>query len=236
MRLPMSLDRRRQTHPASLAGALLLAGTALALPLRAPAQTSASLALASSYDARGVALSSHPVVQLRVDHDADGGWYAGGFASPVTLGPGPDQAQLIVYAGRARQLASGLSWDAGISRTLFLRDTRYGYHELYVGLATDHASARIFLSPAYYGEGRSAYLDLNGFHPLGERLRLSAHAGLLHAFDAYRGAARDRVDLRVALALDLDSWQLQAGLRTLLHADAGLPRARALSASASLSF
>lgn len=237
MRLPMSLDRRRDHHPRPLAGALLLAGAALAWPQAAAAQTSASLSLASSYDARGIAMSRQPVVQLRVDHDADDGWYAGGFASPVNLGPGAAQGELVAYAGRARQLASGLSWDAGVSQTLFLRDGRYDYREFYLGLASDHASARIFLSPAYYGEGRSAYLDLNGFHRLSDRLRLSAHAGLLHAFDAYREAARDRVDVRVALTLDLDEWQLQAGLQTLLHAgDDRVARAHALSASAALRF
>jgi len=237
MRLPMSLDRRRDHHPRSLAGAVLLAGAALAWPQPAAAQTSAALALASSYDARGIALSRHPVAQLRVDHDADDGWYVGGFASPVNLGPGSAQGQLIAYAGRASQLASGLSWDAGVSQTLFLRDGRYDYREFYAGLATDHASARIFLSPAYYGEGRSAYLDLNGFRPLSERVRFTVHAGLLHAVDAYREAARNRVDVRVALTLDLDEWQLQAGLQTLLHAgDDRVARAHALAASATLRF
>lgn len=233
----MSFDRRRDTHLCPLSRTLLLACAALAGPLPALSQTSASLTLASAYTARGIALSSHPVAQLHLDHDADDGWYAGVFASPVTLGSGRGQAELIVYGGRSHQLASGLSWDAGITRTAFLRDARYDYHELYLGLALDHASARVSMSPAYYGEGRSVYLDLNGFHPFSDRLRLTAHAGLLHAFDDYHRGARDRADLRLGVALDLRRWSVQAGLETLLRGSGGGPaRARLLSASATLGF
>ena len=232
----MFLDRRHDVQGYTLVRILLVAGAALALPSRALAQSSASVVVASAYSARGIALSDHPVVQLRADHDTGDGWYVGGFASPVTLG-GKDQSELIVYGGRARQLASGLSWDAGASRTVFLRDRGYDYVEVYAGVALDRASARLFLSPAYYGASRSLYLDLNAFHPLDERLRLTAHAGLLHAYPGYHAGARDRVDLRLGLALDLGRWQLQASLGALLQASgAELARARPLSASASLGF
>jgi uncharacterized protein (TIGR02001 family) len=233
----MFLERCHDVQAVRLIKTLLVAGAALALPSRALSQNSASVAVASSYSARGIALSDHPVIQLRVDHDTDDGWYVGSFASPVTLVGSRTQAELIVYGGRARQLESGVSWDAGVSRTLFLRDRGYGYVELYAGLALDRASASVFLSPAYYGAGRSAYLDLNAFHPLGEKLRLTAHAGLLHAFADYGADAYDRVDLRLGLTLDLGRWNLQASLGTLLRAGGGeLARAPPLSASASLRF
>lgn len=232
----MSHDYRRDVRAVSLA-TLLLAGGALAWPSVARAQTSASLTLASSYDARGVVLSSRPVAQLRVDHDADNGWYAGVFASPVALGGGPTQAELIVYGGRSRQLASGLSWDAGVSRTTFLRDTGYSYTEVYAGLALDHASARIFISPDYFGAGRSAYLDLNAFHPLNDHLKLTAHAGLKHSFGAYPGDGRDRVDVRLGLALDLGRWTAQASVGSLQKARGDeYARARQFSLSASVHY
>jgi uncharacterized protein (TIGR02001 family) len=233
----MFLDRRHDSQPSPLAATRLLPLLFL-LSCAAPArgQTSADLTLVSTYTARGVALTTRPAPQLRVDHDADGGWYAGGFASPVTL-DGRDQGQLIAYGGRAQRLTSTLSWDAGISRTMFLRDGWYDYHEFYAGLVLGSASARIFYSPAYYGAGRSAYLDLNQAWPLGERLRLAAHAGLLHPFGDVYGTARERVDLRLALAMDVGDCSLQLGWQTQSHAYLhGAARPRALSASASLRF
>ncbi len=230
MRLPVS------RFPSSLA--VLLSLACAGAP--ACAQTSGNLTLVSEYTVRGISLGAgRPAVQLRIDHDAPGGWYAGGFVSPAVLA-GPDgnreQAELIVYGGRAGRLPSGLSWDAGISRASFTRDGGYGYTELHAGLALDRASLRLFLSPAYYGDEGSAYLDLNAFHPLDDKLRLNFHAGVLHIF-GYSGEAGNRADLRVALAATLGDCTLQLGLQTVLGGpDQGPPRARALFGSAALSF
>jgi uncharacterized protein (TIGR02001 family) len=145
---------------------------------------------------RGISLGAgRPAVQLQIDHDAPGGWYLGGFVSPAVLAaPGENrgQAGLIAYGGRAGRLPSGLSWDAGVSRASFSRDSRYSYTEFHAGLALDQASVRLFLSPAYYGDERSAYLDLNAFHPLDERIRLTFHAGLLHIFGYERQRRQPR--------------------------------------------
>src|SRR5437763_694198 len=131
LRLPMFLDRHHDRQPSTLAARLLLQLPIL-MSCASPAwgQISADLTVVSEYAARGVALRTRPAAQLRVDHDTDSGWYAGGFASPVTL-DGRDQGQLIAYGGRAERLTSTLSWDAGISRTMFLRDGWYDYHEFY---------------------------------------------------------------------------------------------------------
>jgi uncharacterized protein (TIGR02001 family) len=203
----------------------------------AAAQTSGNLTLVSEYAVRGISLGDgDPALQLRLDHDAPGGWYAGGFLSPVVLAV-PDehrrQAELIVYGGRAGRLPSGMTWDAGVSRFAFSRGHEYDYAEFHAGLALDRASVRLFLSPAYYGRDRSAYLDLNAFHPLDERVRLTFHAGLLHSF----GDTHDRADLRVGLAATLGDCTLQLGLQTLLRESGnGPPRARALTASAGIRF
>lgn len=233
----MLLDRRHDSHSRTLAaGRLLPLFLLMSCAGAARGQTSADLTLVSQYTARGVALTNRPTPQLRVDYDADGGWYAGGFASNVTL-DGRGQGQLIAYGGRAQRLASTLSWDAGISRTMFLRDGWYDYHEFYAGLVMGRASVRVFYAPAYYGAGRSAYLDLNDAWPLGERLRFAAHAGLLHPFGDIYGTARQRVDLRLALAAEVGDCSLQLGWQTQWHATVrGAARPHALSASASLHF
>jgi hypothetical protein len=150
---------------------------------------------------------------------------------------GHRQGQLIVYGGRALPLMSGLSWDAGISRTAFLSNHHDDYFEFYAGLALERASARLSYAPTYYGAGRTAYLDLNGGLPLAERVSLALHAGLLRTFGTYYHEARDRTDLRATLAFDTGDWRLQAGWQTLMNAaDTRIPRARALVASISRRF
>jgi uncharacterized protein (TIGR02001 family) len=237
--MPIDDHDRQPSHPAPAlkpaAGAFFLA-TLLAAPT-ALAQTSADLSIVSEYAMRGLSLGRHPAVQLRVDHDFDGGWYAGAFASPITL-YGRGQGLMIVYGGRALPLTTRLSWDAGVTRTVYLRDHEVDYHEFYAGLTYDRVNARLSYSPAYYGSGSTVYLDLNGGVPLGERVALALHAGVLHPLDAeYRWGAGDRVDLRATLAYDTGDWRLQAGWQALAHgAVNGLPRARALFAGASLRF
>lgn len=194
-------------------------------------QTSADVTVLSEFAARGVALDTHPVLQLRVEHDFIDGWYGGAFASPVALAD-RRQGQLTAYAGRAQRVTSTLSWDAGVTSTAYLRDSRLNYHEFYAGLSVDRGSARLFYSPAYYGDERSLYLDLNRAWPLDDRFSLTAHAGLLHRFGDGR-----LLDLRVALQYDISDISLQAGWQ-LKGNDylEGSSRARALSVSASRRF
>jgi uncharacterized protein (TIGR02001 family) len=66
-----------------LTGAFAFLLAALAAAPAALAQTSADLSVVSEYAMRGVSLGRNPAVQLRVDHDFDGGWYAGTFGSPI---------------------------------------------------------------------------------------------------------------------------------------------------------
>ena len=231
----MYLDCRQPHHLLALALFLLpgLAGTAYG-------QTSFDMTVVSEYAARGAALGNHPAAQLRVEHDVENvrfaGWYVGAFTSPVTV-EGRRQAQLIAYAGRAERLTSTLSWDAGFSRTAFTRDGgEANYHEFYAGLALQRGTVRLFYSPAYYGEGRSAYLDLNAAYPLTERLHLALHAGLLHPFGDYPGASGGS-DARIAVGANVGAVSLEAGWQVKAHAylDSGRP-ARALTARASLRF
>jgi len=219
--------------------------TLLALAISAPlgaggsarAQTSGDLTLVSEYAGRGIALHTRPALQLRIEHDTDAGWYGGVFASPVTL-EDRKQGQVSVYAGRAQRLASSLSWDAGVTRNTYSRDGRWNYHEFYAGLALQRLSARLFYSPAYYGEGSSLYLDLSGAYPLTDALRLAAHVGLLHPLGRYDDvAARDSADLRIALVMDVGDATVQAGWQARRHTYLpAFPRPHALTASASWHF
>jgi uncharacterized protein (TIGR02001 family) len=198
----------------------------------AQGQASASVSLASEYSARGVSLSEgRSSAQLSVAYDAEQGWYAGAFAVPdLTLGERSGVTQLIAYGGYAHRLASGLSLEAGASSTTFQHASEYNYREFYAGLASDRISGRVYLAPAYYGYGgRSAYGELNGFHPLQEYLKLVAHTGVLHT---QAGTARDRIDLRLAIGYDTGDCNVQlAWLASNGRGDARPPRALSLSAT-----
>lgn len=149
----------------------------------------------------------------------------------------PARAQLIGYAGYARRTASGMSWDAGISRTSFVRDAGYGYHEFHAGLALERSNVRAYFSPDYYGRGRSAYLEWNGFHALNERLRLVGHAGVLRRLDGYGRSTPARADLRLGLAFDAAGCSVQLSwLGRQRDPALAAAHARALAASISYGF
>ena len=210
----------------------------------ARAQASASVSLTSEFSVRGVSLSDgRAAPQLSLSYDAEPGWYAGAFAAPrVRLGGRPDLTELIAYAGYAHRLASGLSWEAGASSTAFRHASDYNYREIYAGLASDRISGRLYLAPAYYGYGgRVAYAELNGFHPLSERIKLIAHIGALHRLHGQAPGARDHVDLRLAIGYDAGACNVQLAWLSGSSVGPGTARGggrspRALALSASYSF
>lgn len=225
-------------HPYRLS--LLIATVLSVFCGAARSQTSYDLTLASEYAARGAALDTRPVVQVRIEHDSETerlqGWYVGGFASPVDI-DGRAQGQLIAYAGRAQRLTSTLSWDAGVTGTVFTGDGAINYHEFYAGLALPRGSVRVFYSPAYYGEGRSVYLDLNGAYPLNDRVHLTLHAGLLHPITQNGIVEANGGDVRIALGTAFGDVNVEAGWQIKAHAYLeGTTPARAVTASASLRF
>lgn len=198
----------------------------------AQGQASASVSLTSEYSVRGVSFSDgRPAPQLSIAYDAAEGWYVGAFAAPrLTLGERSGVTQLTAYGGYAHRLASGLSLEAGASNTAFQHASEYTYREIYAGLASDRISGRVYLAPTYYGyEGRSAYGELNGFHPLQEHLKLVAHIGVLHTKAA---TVRDRIDVRLGIGYDTGDCNVQlAWLASNGRSENRPPRALSLSST-----
>jgi uncharacterized protein (TIGR02001 family) len=234
-----SLARLRRAAARTLPTAIgLLAAQA------AYAQLSTSVALTSEYSERGVSLSKgRPAAQLSLAWDAPQGWFAGAMAAPrLTLDERRGVTQLVAYGGFAQRLASGLSWEAGVSSNSFLRAHEYDYREVFAGLASDHLNARLYVAPAYYGEGgRTAYVELNGFHPLRERIKLAGHIGWLHGLRGPIAELRDRIDLRLAIELDVGACNVNLAwlARTAVGSGAANDRApspRAVALSATYSF
>jgi uncharacterized protein (TIGR02001 family) len=188
----------------------------------AHAQTSGSVTFVSDYRFRGVSLSNgHPALQLNLEYDSARDWYAGIFASPAILKDETRRPQLIGYAGYARRLADGVSWEAGAVRAAFVGLGEYDYTELYVGLSSDNVSGRIYASPDYYHQGvRSLYAEFNGAYPIRPWLQLIGHAGYLSVSggDSARGSPMtNRWDARIGVGMRADDWSIQLALASAQH-------------------
>lgn len=183
----------------------------LALALHAQAQVSGSAAIVSDYQYRGVTLSKGaPVPQLTLVYDHPDGWYVGGFASRIKLRSNAGNAvEYIGYAGYARRLASGRSWEAGVSSHVYAGASGMNFREGFAGVASDRLSARVSYAPDYLGLGsRTLYVEVNGSHPLREELNLFAHAGFLGSLAGSAGTIR-RSDARIGLATRFNGWECQ---------------------------
>lgn len=178
------------------------------------AQVSGSVTLVSDYRFRGVSLSDgQPALQLSLAWERDEGWYAGVFGSNTRL-YGRAGTQLLSYIGYVRRLRNGLSWEAGAEYAAFSSHPGDAYPELYLGLASDRLSGRLYYARGYFGEGGAVlYAELNGAHALNERVRLLGHVGWLQRtddVDAGHGAERRRLDARAGVGVTFGKfdWQL----------------------------
>jgi len=196
--------------------ALLRFITAAVVALLAPvaaAQVSGTVSVVSDYRYRGVSFSDDkPAAQLGLTYDDASGLYAGLFVSTIRFASPPSRgAQTIFFAGYAQRTASGLTLEAGADCGVFFLGTTYRYPEVYVGVASDNVSARLYYASRYYvGDADTLYAELNGTMPLGDRVRLIAHAGALRSRADNAYALTDFVfDGRAGIAFDIDKVNVQ---------------------------
>ena len=179
------------------------------------AQVSGSASLLSNYRYRGVSLSDNkPAAQVALAYDDASGWYGGAFASTVRVGhPTSRQLQGIAFAGYAKRMPSGLSFEAGADYSAMTGDNSYSYGEVYVGIASENVSARLYYAPRYFGlKPGVLYSEINTSQQLLDRVRFLAHAGVLrnNSSEAY-GRPTDRFvfDASVGVAFDFDQFSAQ---------------------------
>jgi uncharacterized protein (TIGR02001 family) len=179
------------------------------------AQFTGSASLLSDYRYRGVSLSDNrPAAQLALAYDDASGWYGGAFASTVQVGyPTSRELQGIAFAGYAKRMPSGLSLEAGADYSAMTGDKSYSYGEVYVGIASDKVSARLYYSPRYFGlKPGVIYGEINASQELLDRVRLIAHGGVLrnNSSEAY-GQPTDRYvfDGSVGVVFDFDQFSVQ---------------------------
>ena len=199
------VNSRRFLRPCAVLVGVLLSGPA-------SAQMAAQVGVASENDYRGNSLSDgKPVATLSIALDDPGGWFAGGLLGEARFRDySHDVPQLVVDAGYAHALSSGLSWEAGVTASLFPGAASNNYGELFAGVASRRWSARVYVSSDYYGRGyRTIYSEFNYFHPLNDRLRLLGHVGALHVENIPGHARSNTFDTRVGIDWRLGDYSLQ---------------------------
>ena len=184
----------------------------------AGAQVSGTVSVVSDYRYRGITLSDRkPAAQLGLTYDDPAGWYAGAFGSTVRLaspaGPG---FQATVFAGFASRVASGISLDAGGDYSAFTGAAGNNYGEVYLGVAGENVSARIYYSPDYFGQHASAvYGEINAVQPLIDPLSFVLHVGFLttRAYSQYSPygprSSQNVVDGRIGFGANFDLFRLE---------------------------
>lgn len=209
LRMPQS--HHRQPRPYALKGLARLAALCLAASA-AQAQVSGSAGIVSDHLYRGISLSSgKPAARLSLDVDDARGWFAGGQVVSGQLAQQSHRnAQWLGYAGYARRLASGLSWEAGMSAYAFHGAPSWNFREVFAGLSFDDYAVRLHYAPDYLGFGeRTVYAELNGGAQLAPDWRLFWRGGYLCAPG---NAGGNRLEGRIGAARSRDGWQMQLSL------------------------
>lgn len=213
--------QRQQTvirEIAELACVLLryaVAVAALLIVNEAGAQINGSISIVSDYRFRGVSLSAgHPEPQVHLGYDSRSGWYAGGFASGTDLKEEKGgNAQLMAYAGYAGQRTSGVGWEVGAIKSIFLQAASYDYVEVFAGLASDRISSRLYFSPDYFDRHASTlYAEFNGTYPLGQRFHLLGHIGFLKVLSkqgSLSASAENQSDISAGASANLADWKIR---------------------------
>lgn len=184
-------------------------------------QVSGSVDIESDYRLRGYSLSAgQPVVTAQIGYDDDSGVYLNlsatgeiGHDDPLFLGV---QGNI----GYVRRLNQKLSIDGGVTRSQYRSPDRnsrsHNYTEVYLGLASDPFSARIYYSPDYFRPDVSTlYGEVEATFRPAKHWRLNGHLGSLIYLSTparYIPGREARYDWRVGVSRELGSFDLHAAL------------------------
>jgi uncharacterized protein (TIGR02001 family) len=185
------------------------------------AQVSGSVDIESDYRLRGYSLSAgQPVATAQIGYDDDSGVYLNlsatgeiGHDDPLFLGV---QGNI----GYVRRLNQKLSIDGGVTRSQYRSPDRnsrsHNYTEVYLGLASDPFSARIYYSPDYFRPDVSTlYGEVEATFRPAKHWRLNGHLGSLIYLTTparYIPGREARYDWRVGVSRELGSFDLHAAL------------------------
>jgi uncharacterized protein (TIGR02001 family) len=185
------------------------------------AQWTGAIGAVSDYRHRGVSFSDrHPAAQASAAYDHASGFFAGGQATSVRLGPSSTgtNVEFLAYGGFAQNLGP-VSWEAGLLRYDYsgpARVQRYDYGEAFVGLTRGGGSARVFRSTRHYeNDGGSWYAQAGYAGALNDDLQFFVQGGVLWLSaedDAAMNPSRRHADARVGLQMLWRGFQFELAL------------------------
>lgn len=216
----------RVWNAAAWKGAVCVGAAIMLAAPAARAQLSGSAGIVSNYLYRGVTLSDGKAApRVAINYDGADGWYAGGQAVGGRLaGAAHHGTQWLGYAGYVRQLPSGTSWEAGVSRYAFPQRPGWHFNEVFGGVAHGNASVRLSYSPDYIGlKTRTWYGEINSGTdlPVG-RLRAFWHLGYLGSVHAAPGRVIGRYDARLGLQGSWHDWRAELSFDVARKRKSGL--------------
>jgi len=184
----------------------------------AQAQLGLSASLGSDFRYRGFSLSDgKPALSVTANYDHPAGGYLNAAAIVAdTADKGVQALGYQAYAGWAWRLDPDTSWDLGVTHsdlTDYLRPRyRARYSEAYAGFSWRGASAHLYYSPDYLGEGGDTlYGSLDGSLVPRTDWRLFGHLGVLAPVrtNANSDFRDPQIDLRAGVARRIAAWELQ---------------------------
>lgn len=187
--------------------------------MTAHAQIVGSIGVESDVRFRGYSLSNgNPAATIDLGYEHHSGLYLNGSATAGVVHSDPALLNYQLNAGYATWVSPTVSVDAGVVRNWYTRHARgtgdTHYTEIYLGMAAQGISSRIYYSPDYFRPGaHTLYAELEGALDLAPKWRLNGHVGLLtHLSDPPRYVRRERYDWRLTLGRDLGRLDLHASL------------------------
>jgi len=203
----------------SLTGAwlVLLAGLAATSPVSAEIGTSLSLASEQMFRGRSIS-QGRPTAGIDISYDHSSGFYVGGQGRFV-YARGDDVRWLSAtsYAGYAWRARPDLTIDLGVVDTRFSSYSSLGrstgYDEATIGLIGRHLSARVSVSPNWFGPNLyTGYGEAAAM--IGSRTgwRLTLHGGVLTWLYGPRAPVvpRTRYDYRLGIGRTVGRFELEA--------------------------
>lgn len=191
---------------------LTIPALCLGASLAAQAQVGVTFGADSDYRFRGVSPNeSRPSLRAALNYDAANGCYGGASGTRVELERGDRYAQVLGYAGCTLPVGPGKHVEAGASYSHFTGDSSYDFAEVYLGLLAQGWSARLHVSPDYFGRHVSTvYAELDVHTLIDENLRLFAHLGaIVRSGGDGGGASRTRGDIRLGAGWSRHGLDLQ---------------------------
>lgn len=188
-------------------------------PAPAQAQLGANIGIESDYRFRGVSLTDRrPAATLQLAYDHPSGVYLNVSGIGALGRDNPRFVGVQGNVGYARRIGRALYIDSGLVRSEYEapvgRSRSRHYTEAYVGLGTEHFSARVAYSPDYFHpDAETLYGEVEAAFQPGPEWRLNAHVGaLVYLQSPYYLDHSAYYDWRVGASRQLNSFEVHAAL------------------------